>query len=154
VKALEVHRERIVNIPVDVVWQLVEPAKTLPSWLPIASRCEILSGRGLGRRQRLHGTWGRKRFEIDQLVVGYEPNALLRWKHVEERLNGKAAPGLSREVTVTIHLETIGPGTLVALRSQNVPSGILAALVLRLVARRRIRRAFDRALENLAAAGA
>ena len=150
---ITVRRERVMPIPADVLWQLVEPVQTLPAWLPLADRSELLSGGGLGRRQRMYSKWGRKTAEIDQEVIAYHPNRLLRWKHVDERMEGRPAPRISSEVTFTIELESIGPGTRVALESRNVPSGALAGLLLRFVAAPRIRKALDRALETLAAAG-
>jgi hypothetical protein len=152
VRPVTVRRERVVSIPVDVLWQLVEPVQTLSAWLPLADRCESRGGEGLGRKQRMYSTWGGKTAELDQEVIAYQPNGLLRWKHVDERMNGKPAPRVSREVTFSIELESIGPGTRVALESKNVPSGVFTGILLRLVAAPRIRKALDRALENLAGA--
>jgi hypothetical protein len=148
-----VRRERIVQIPVDVLWQFVEPAQALPEWYPLASRCELLSGKGIGRRQRMHARWGRRDAVINQEVVAYEPSRLLRWKHLDERVDGRPAPRISSAVTFSIEMESIGPGTRVALESTNVPAGPFAAVLLRLVAARRIRRDLDRALNIIAAAG-
>jgi len=153
VRAITVRRERVMSIPADVLWQFIEPARTLPAWLPLADKCEPTSGQGLGRRQRMYAKWGGKTSEIDQEVIAYEPNRLLRWKHLDERMNGKPAPRFSTEVTFTIECESIGPGTRVALESKSVPAGALAAIMLRLVASRRIGKALDRALETLASAG-
>jgi len=153
VPAFTVRRERVLTIPVDVLWQLVEPVRTLPAWLPLADRCQLIAGDGLGRRQRMHSTWGGKHAEIDQEVIAYQPNRLLRWKHVEERMGGRPAPRISSEVTFTIELESIGPGTRVALESKSVASGVFAGVLLRLVAARRTGKALDRALDTLAAAG-
>jgi hypothetical protein len=153
VSPVVVRRERVVQIPPDVLWQFVEPAPALPDWFPLASRCELLSGKGLGRRQRMHTRWGRQDAIIDQEVVAYEPARLLRWKHVDERIDGRPAPRISSAVTVSIEMESIGPGTRVALESNQVPSGFFAAIVLRLVAARRIGKSLDRALDIIAAAG-
>jgi uncharacterized protein YndB with AHSA1/START domain len=153
VSPVVIRRERVVQIPPDVLWQFVEPAQTLPAWFPLAARCELLGGTGLGRRQRMHTRWGRKDASIDQEVISYEPARLLRWKHVDERIDGRPAPRISSAVTFSIAMESIGPGTRVVLESTNVPSGPFAAIVLRLVAARRIRKSLDRALDIIAAAG-
>jgi uncharacterized protein YndB with AHSA1/START domain len=149
-----VRRERIISIPADVLWELVEPAENLPAWLPFAARCERIGGEALGRRQRMHARWGRRVAEIDQEVTAYEPGRLIRWTHVDERMNGKPALRISSEVTFTLELESIGPGTRVALESRNVPAGFAASVLLRLVAARRLGRDLDRALDNLSAVAA
>src|SRR5262249_53860452 len=105
---ITVRRERIVPLPVDVVWQLIEPAESAPSWLPFAEACRRTSGRGLGRIQRMRVRWGRNVAEIDQEVIAYTPNALLRWKHVAETMNGKPAPQVSKEVVFSAQLESVG----------------------------------------------
>ena len=152
-KPLVLRRERIVTVPVDVLWQLIEPATSLPSWLPLASRCDLLSGKGLGRRQRMITKWGRRTAEIDQEVIVYQPNKRLEWKHVDERMGGKPAPRMSSHVTFAIELESIGPGTRVQLESTNVPANAFSAMLLKFIAARRIGKALDRALDVLSAVG-
>ena len=152
-KPVEVRRERIVSLPIEVVWQIIEPAITVPSWLPLADRVELLSGKGLGRRQRMHAKWGGRQVAIEQVVTAYTPEALLTWKHVDEKTNGKTVRQLSKEVTLSVRLESIGPGTRVVLESRNVPASATAGVLLRLVAKKRIGKGFDRALAKLAAAG-
>jgi uncharacterized protein YndB with AHSA1/START domain len=146
---VEVRVERTVVVPVDVVWQIIEAAETLPSWLPICERCDLVSGQGAGRRQRMHVRWGRKAAEIDQQVIEYVPCSRLSWKHVAERIDGKPAPRISTDVTMTIELHPAGAGTRIVLTSKNVPSGVASALMLRVVAAPRIRKSLTLALENL-----
>lgn len=148
-----VRRTRTVSVPIDVIWALIEPAESIPAWLPLGEQCARLSGEGLGRRQRLMARWGRKTVAIDQEVITYEPERAIGWRHLDERMDGKPAPRISTDVTVTIRLEPTHPGTRITLESCNVPSGLVAAWLLRLVAARRIGRAFDRALGTLAAMG-
>ena len=93
--------------------------------------------------------WGRKAAEIDQEIVEYIPNSRLSWRHVDERLDGKPSPRVSKEVIVTVELQPVGSGTHVVITSSHVPSGVFAALMLRLIGGPRIRRAFDRALAKL-----
>jgi len=90
---------------------------------------------------------------VEQVVTAYTPEALLTWKHVDEKTDGKAVRQLSKEVTLSVRLESIGPGTRVVLESRNMPASATAAVLLRLVAKRRIGKGFDLALAKLAAAG-
>lgn len=151
--AVEVRQEKIVLVPIDVLWQIVEPAETLPAWLPICDRCERVSGDGLGRQQRMYVRWGRRTAEIDQQVTEYQTNARIGWTHVREQFNGRPAPKISSHVRLTIELLPAGAGTRVVLTSRNVPAHLMGALMLRLIARPRLRRAFALALENLARSG-
>jgi hypothetical protein len=112
-----------------------------------------LSGAGLGRRQRTYARWGRKVAEIDQEVIEYDPQRRLTWVHTAERVDGRTPPRISKEVSVSVDLHSTGAGTKVVLTARHVPNGRIAGLVLRLVAAPRIRRAFDRALANLAGSG-
>lgn len=148
-KPVDIRREKVLQVPADVLWQIVEPAETLPSWLPMCERCEIVSGAGRGRKQRMYVRWGSRAAEIDQEVVEYLPASRLSWRHLEERLDGKPAPKISREVTVTVDLEPAGSGTRMVLRSRHIPSGAFGALLLRLVGGPRIRKSFDQALARL-----
>ena len=150
---ISVRREKLIVVPVDVLWQIVEGASTLPSWLPLCERCEVVTGEGFGRRQRMYARWGRKSVEIDQEIVEYIPNSRLSWTHTDERIDGRPAPKISTAVRLTIELHAAGAGTRVVLSSRNVPAGLVGALVLRFVAVPRIQRAFDRALENLSGCG-
>ena len=152
-RPLEVLRRRVVPVPIDVLWPLIEPAENLPAWLPLFDRVERVGGEGLGRRQRATVRWGRRTTVIDQEVVAYEPYARLSWVHRDERVDGRPAPRISAHVETTVRLESADPGTRVSLESRHTASGRLAGLWLRLVARRRLERAFDRALTTLAGVG-
>ncbi len=140
-------------VPADVLWEIIERAETIPSWLPVCDRCEVIEGTGLGRRQRMFVHWGRREAAIDQQVIEFVPPSRLRWKHVQERFGERAAPHFSSETTMTIELRPAGAVTTVVLTSRSVPASPWAALVLRLTAARRIARAFDRALRALAVSG-
>lgn len=152
-KPLEIRRERLVVVPVDVLWQIVEPAATLPSWFPLCDRCDVLSGEGLGRRQRMHSRWGGKASEVDVEMTEYAPPTRLAWRHIGERVGGRPAPRISSVATMTIELHAEGAGTRVVLTSRHVPVAWWAVPLLRLVAAPRIRRAVDQALARLAASG-
>jgi uncharacterized membrane protein len=153
VTAVVVRRERVIPLPIDVVWQLVEPVESLPAWLPFVVRSQIVGGRGLGRRQRVTATWGGRRLEIDQEVVEYRPNQTLAWTHVAERPGGRAGGGAASAVTMRVSMESAGPGTLVAIEVRQTPASFAERLAFRLLGRRRIAAGFDRALKTLADVG-
>ncbi|HEY6358012.1 MAG TPA: SRPBCC family protein [Vicinamibacterales bacterium] len=148
-----VRRERIVMLPVDVLWQLVEPVEALPAWLPFVIRSQHLGGQGLGRRQRVTWTWGRRRTDIDQEVIDYRPNQTIAWTAVGER-RGPPPTHLSGGVTMRVSMESMGAGTRVVLEAQQTPRSFGAWLGLRLMGRRKILAGFDRALRTLANVGA
>jgi hypothetical protein len=101
----------------------------------------------------MYARWGRKTAEIDQEVVEYIPRRRLKWVHTAERIDGRTPPRISKEVSVSLDLQSVGAGTKVVLTAVHVPNGMMAGMILRLVAAPRVRRAFDRALANLAGSG-
>lgn len=140
-------------LPVDVLWQLVEPVEALPAWLPFVVRSQHLGGQGLGRRQRVTWTWGRLPTDIDQEVIDYRPNQTIAWTAVGGR-RGPPPTRLSGDVTMRVSMESMGAGTRVVLEAQQTPHSFRAWLGLRLIGRRRILAGFDRALRTLANVGA
>jgi len=146
---IEIKSEKVIPRSATAIWRLIEPAADLAKWLPLAERSELLSGTGAGRRQRIHAKWGNRAVQIDQEVIEYKPNDILRWRHVNELVDGRPAPAISKEVIVSVRLEPAGTATNVILLSQNTPGNILKALLITLMAKPRIRRAFDQALENI-----
>lgn len=149
---IEIVRERWIPAPPERIWSLVESVERLPEWLTFAERAELLAGSGSGRRQRIHGRWGKKRSEVDQLVTDYEPNRLLAWRHEAERLDGKPAPRFAAETRLAIRLEPADGGTRVRLESRQRPAGPLRGLVIRLFGAREIAGHLERSLERLEAA--
>jgi uncharacterized protein YndB with AHSA1/START domain len=147
---LEVVRERWIGAAPDRIWPLVDEPARLSEWFSFADRIEPLSGTGVGRRQRLHGRWGRKRSEVDQLVTAHEPPRLLQWRHEAERLDGKPAPQFARETVFTIRLEPSGAGTDVRLESRQQPASAVKGLVMRLFGTREVAQHLDRSLDHLA----
>jgi uncharacterized protein YndB with AHSA1/START domain len=146
---IEIVRKRTLKAPVDRVWELIEPVERLPQWFVGTDTALPLHGRGLGRKQRVGGTWGSRRFEIDQTVTQYEPRRRLAWRHDAERLDGKAAPMISREVEFSIQLDALKDGTRVQLSSRHVPDGVLKGLIIRLVAAPGIARMMERSLDRM-----
>ena len=149
-KPLVVRRERMVTLPADVVWQFVEPADTLPGWLSFVVRSGHPSGKGLGRRQRAALRWGGRDVEIEQEVTIYEPSKTIAWKHVAGKT--PLPPDLDG-VSMSVTIEEQGPATRVVIAARLTPSGFGLGLKHRFVTKRRLGKAFDRALAILASVG-
>jgi uncharacterized protein YndB with AHSA1/START domain len=66
---IDVSAARPIPAPPEAVWPLLDDPAHLGEWFAFADRGEVLEGEGVGRRQRMHGRWGRKRSEIDQVVT-------------------------------------------------------------------------------------
>ncbi len=65
-------------------------------------------------------------------------------------LDGKPAPVISKEVTLSAELEPTGTGTKLTFTSEMVPAGLLKAVMIKTVAKPRIAAAIDEALERIA----
>jgi uncharacterized protein YndB with AHSA1/START domain len=148
---IEIVRERHVDLPPVGVWAHVEDPEQLSEWFTAAERIEVLEGSGLGRKQRLHGRWGRKRAEIDQVVTEYVPGQVLAWRHEAERLDGKPAPEFATETVFAIRLQPEGAGTRVRLESRQQPAGPVRGLLIRLFGKREVAGHMERSLVRLAA---
>lgn len=122
-------RERLIAASPDRIWPPIDDVAQLSTWFSFADRMEVLEGTGLGRRQRLHGHWGKQQSEIDQRVVAYEPPSRIAWKHEAERLDGKPAPRFVAETVFTIELTRQADATLVRLTSDQRPAGPLQGMV-------------------------
>ncbi len=149
---LEIVRDGVVDAPVERVWPLVADVARVPEWLTFAERMEVLDGDGVGRRQRLHGHWGRRRSEVDQEITEYDPPRVLAWRHLAERLDGKPAPRFARSTEFRVTLEPRDGATLVRLRSRQEPASAVKGLVMRMFGARDMARQMDRSLTRLAEA--
>jgi uncharacterized protein YndB with AHSA1/START domain len=150
-RMIEVIRERIFPVPPERVWAVVEPVARLPEWFAGLKSAELISGAGVGRRQRVSGHWGRRQFEIEQTVIVYEPPRRLVWRHDRELLNGRPAPQISVRVEFHIELDPTGTGTRVRLSSRQWPDNFLKRFLLRRVAQYRIGGMLDGAMGRLEA---
>jgi uncharacterized protein YndB with AHSA1/START domain len=149
---IEIKRERVVPAPPEAVWPLVDDPPSMGAWLAFADRMELVDGDGVGRRQRLHGHWGRKASEIDQEVVEHVPGRRLAWRHVAERLDGRPAPRFAAETRFSVELEPAADGgTLVRLRSEQRPASRLRGLVIRAFGAREAGARMEESLTALAA---
>src|SRR3954452_198403 len=84
---IDVSAVRTIPAAPDDIWALLDDPARLGEWLAFAEGGEVLEGAAAGRRQRMHGRWGRKRSEIDQLVVEHDAPRRLAWRHEGERLD-------------------------------------------------------------------
>jgi len=114
---IDVSATRTIAAPPDALWPLLDDPQRMGEWFAFAERFEVLGGEGVGRRQRMHGRWGRKRSEIDQVIVAHDPPRRLAWRHEAERLDGRPAPRFAATTTFSATLEPDGAGTRVTLHN-------------------------------------
>jgi hypothetical protein len=144
-------RSRRMAASAATIWPLVDDVARWPEWFAEAERAEILSGSGVGRRQRMYGHARGKATEIDSIVTAWEPNRLLRWHHEAERVDGR--PGsvvFARDAMAEVVLEPAADGCLVTYRLQAEPGSLLNTFMLSLLAPGPIGRSFETSLDRLA----
>lgn len=136
----------------EEIWAVVSDPAQAPKWYALADRIEVLEGSGAGQWRRQYGRWGRRRSEIDQEIVVWEPPRLLVWNHLAERLNGRPAPTFARSTEFSIELAPRGDRhTLVRLRSRQEPAGPGRGALMRLFGTRAVSSGMNRSLEKLRA---
>jgi uncharacterized protein YndB with AHSA1/START domain len=149
---IEFARSRHVTAPPDRIWPFVDDIAAWPSWFTEAERGEVLSGAGVGRRQRMYGHARGKATEIDSVVTASDPPTHLRWHHEAERVNGQ--PGsvvFAHDATAEVTIVPDGGGSLVTYRLLAEPGSLLNTFMLRVLAPGPIGRSFETSLERLAA---
>jgi uncharacterized protein YndB with AHSA1/START domain len=149
---IEIIREAKVASPPAAVWAVVSSPARAPGWFTFADRIEVIAGAGSGQRRRQHGHWGRRRSEIDQEIITWDPPRALAWRHIAERLDGKPAPRFASATEFRIELKPDGRGTRVRLCSRQEPAGAAQGLVMRLFGTRGVAQNMERSLARLAAA--
>ena len=145
-------RSRRIAAAPERLWPFVDDVTRWPEWFTEAERCEVLSGAGVGRRQRMYGHARGKATEIDSVVVAFQPPTLLRWHHEAERVDGK--PGsvvFAKDATASVEIAPDGAGSLVTYRLAAEPGSPLNTFMLRVMAPRPIGRSFATSLDRLAA---
>jgi uncharacterized protein YndB with AHSA1/START domain len=146
---IEIVRERRVEAPVASVWAVVSEAGRAPEWFTFAERVEVRSGDGVGQLRTQHGRWGSKHAEVDQEITHFEPNSLLAWRHLAERLDGKPAPRFAASTEFRIELEPAGEATTVRLTSRQEPASAVKGLVMKLFGTKDVARHMERSLVQL-----
>ena len=149
---IEFVRSRRIAAPPDRIWPFVEDIGQWPRWFGEAEKGEVLSGAGVGRRQRMSGHARGKATEIDSVVTVCDAPTRLRWHHEAERVNGK--PGtvvFARDATAEVTIEPEADGSLVTYRLQAEPGSLLNTFMLRVMAPGPIGKSFEGSLARLAA---
>jgi uncharacterized protein YndB with AHSA1/START domain len=146
---METYVQRYFRTAPEGVWPLVDDPAVISRWFAYADRAEVLEGSGEGRRQRMHGLWGRRHFEVDQKVVAYVPARRIAWEHEAERLDGKPAPRFARYTRFEVRLEPQDGGTLVTLLSVQLPAGFLKGIVMNRAGRRETMRQLEKSIDDL-----
>jgi hypothetical protein len=147
---IEVMREARVVAGADAVWAIVSDPGRAQDWFDFSDRTEVTSGDGVGQRRTQHGHWGRRKSEVDQEIIAWEPPTLLAWKHLAERLDGKPAPKFAASTEFRIELEQDGDATRIRLRSRQEPAGALKGWVMKRLGTKDIERSLERSLDRLA----
>ena len=147
---IEIVRESRIQAPAEDIWKIVSDPHRAPEWFTFADRVEVRSGSGVGQLRTQHGHWGRKPSEVDQEIIAYEPNHLLAWRHLAERLNGKPAPRFAASTEFSIELTPAGSATLVRLRTRQEPATPLRGLIMKLFGTKEVAQGMTRSLTTLA----
>ena len=147
---IEIQRSARIEASPDAVWPVVSSADRAPEWFAFAERIEVLSGEGLGQKRRQHGRWGGKESEVDQEIVEYQPERVLAWCHLAERLGGKPAPRFAASTEFRIELEPADGATVVRLTSSQEPAGPMRGLVMKMFGAKEIAGNLERSLVKLA----
>jgi uncharacterized protein YndB with AHSA1/START domain len=148
---VEFVRSRRIAAPRERIWPFVDDVTKWPEWFTEAERAEILSGVGVGRKQRMHGHARGKATEIDSVVVASTAPSLLRWHHELERVDGK--PGsvvYAKDATAEVTIEPDGSGSVVTYRLALEPGSLVNTFMLRVLAPGPIGKSFETSLERLA----
>ena len=148
---IEFVRSRRIAAPPERIWPFVEDITEWPRWFSEAEKGEVLSGSGVGRRQRMSGHARGKATEIDSVVTACDAPNLLRWHHEAERVDGK--PGsvvFAKDATADVTIVPDGAGSLVTYRLQAEPGSLLNTFMLRVMAPGPIGRSFEGSLAKLA----
>jgi uncharacterized protein YndB with AHSA1/START domain len=147
---IEVIREAHLPVSADQVWAIVSDPARAHDWFDFSDRTEVVSGDGVGQKRTQHGHWGRKKSEVDQEIIAWEPAKLLVWKHLAERLDGKPAPKFAASTEFRIELDGDGETTTVRLRSLQEPASAVKGWLMKRLGTKDIERSLDRSLERLA----
>ena len=119
-----IERSAWVAAPIEAVWDLVQRAEHLPGWLAGVRQAEVLSGEGIGRRQRVQAVGGTA---LDAEVIAYQKPTLIAWR---ERAEGSGARAEAR-TEVYVELAPEEDGTSVRLIMVRWPAGPVSGALLR-----------------------
>jgi uncharacterized protein YndB with AHSA1/START domain len=149
---MEFVRTRRIAASPQRIWPWIEDVTRWHEWFTEAERGEVLSGAGLGRRQRMLGHARGKATEIDSVVTAYEPPHLLRWHHEAERVDGKPGPVVfAKDAVAEMIIKPDGGGSRVTYRLIIRAGNPIYWVVLRVLANGPIHASFETSLNRLAA---
>lgn len=148
---IEVTREARVPAGVDEVWAVVSDPGRAHEWFEFSDRTEVLEGEGVGQKRTQHGHWGRRKSEVDQEIIQWEPGKLLAWTHLAERLDGKPAPKFAASTVFRIELTGDDETTTVVLRSSQEPANRVKGWAMRAFGTKDIERNLESSLTRLMA---
>jgi uncharacterized protein YndB with AHSA1/START domain len=149
---MEFVRSRRIAAAPQRIWPWVDDIARWHEWFTEAERGEVLSGVGLGRRQRMYGHARGKATEIDSVVTAYEPPHLMRWHHEAERVDGRPARVVfASDAVAEFIIKPDGDGSRVTYRLIAEAGNPIYWLVLRLLANGPIQASFEASLMRLAA---
>lgn len=149
---IEFVRSRHIAATPERIWPFVEDITAWPRWFSEAEKGEVLSGAGVGRRQRMTGHARGKATEIDSVVTVCDAPSHLRWHHETERVDGK--PGsvvFAKDANAEVTIAADGNGSLVTYRLLADPGSLLNTFMLRVMAPGPIGKSFEGSLARLAA---
>ena len=114
---------RTFHVDPAIVWDVVAHPERMCDWLHATEESEVLDRPGQGQRHVVRGPWGDGRFEIHRVCEAWEPQGLVRWRDLDERVDG-AEPddpwhaGAWMEVRVEPHPD----GAQVTVETWHVPA--------------------------------
>jgi uncharacterized protein (DUF1330 family)/uncharacterized protein YndB with AHSA1/START domain len=116
--------ERMIDHDPGVVWPVAADARRLADWMWGVDAVEVSGHTGAGLRHVVSGEWVTgQRFEIERVCEVWEPQALVRWRDVVERLDGEPpADPWHTGSWLELRLEPDRLGTRVRLEGRQVPS--------------------------------
>ena len=140
----------MITLKPSELWDLVADATRYGQWFDSCEQSQLVSGSGLGRRQRMQGRWGGKTSLVEQTVTRWRPPYELAWRHDQELLDGRPAPAFARELEMILAIVPEGQASRVTLQVTLLPASFLKGLLLRLMARVRLGRSLGASLTALA----
>jgi uncharacterized protein YndB with AHSA1/START domain len=147
---VEIVRTRAINAKPEQIWPFIDDITRWPQWFTEAERGELVSGQGVGRKQKMFGHARGKASEIDSTVTAYEPNRRLQWHHDAEFMDGKRAPVVyASDAVADVTIQPQGTGSLVTYRLTLKAGSPMFWLIENLLARRPITKSFDTSLQRL-----
>jgi uncharacterized protein YndB with AHSA1/START domain len=146
---IEVTREARVPAGVDRVWAIVSDPGRAAEWFEFSDHTEVLSGEGVGQKRTQHGHWGKRKSEVDQEIIAWEPGKLLAWQHLAERLDGKPAPKFAASTEFRVELDGDDEATTVRLRSLQEPAGAVKGWLMKRLGAKDVERNLEKSLAKL-----